>query len=133
MAANTTPVFTIVPVIGMVRIATANTNRDGTGTLGDVVTGGTNGTRIDKIVIEAIGTTTAGMVRLYINDGTNTRLWQEVMVAALTPSGTVQAFRALILTPDPQSPLLVLPVSYVLRASTVAAESFDVSAHGGNF
>lgn len=118
----------------MVRIATANTNRDGTGTLGDVCIGGTNGTRIDRIVIEAIGTSTAGMVRLYINDGaSNTRLWQEVSVAAITPSGTVQAFRAVIQSPDFQAPLLVLPATYILRASTVAAESFDVISHCGDY
>lgn len=134
MAANTTPIFTISPKLAMVRISTANTNRDGTGTLGDVITGGTAGTRVDRVSIMAIGTTTAGMVRLYIFDGGSTnRLWLEIPVAAITPSGTVQAFRYLLTTPDVQSPLLVLPASYVLRASTVAAESFDIVASGGDY
>lgn len=134
MAANTTPIFSITPRLAMVRISTGNTNRDGTGTLGDVCVGGTNGTRVDRIVIEATATTTNGMVRLYINDGSsNTRLWQEVPVAATTPSGTVQSFRATITTPDPTAPLLVLPAAYVLRASTNQAESFDVISHAGDF
>ncbi len=134
MAANTTPVFSITPRLAMVRISTSNANRDGTGTIGDVCIGGTNGTRVDRIVVEAISTTTAGMVRLYINDGgSNTRLWYEIPVSAITPSGTVQAFRAIVTTPDPLTPLLVLPASYVLRASTVNAESFDVIGHAGDF
>lgn len=133
MAANTTPVFSIVPHIGMVRISTSNTNRDGTGTIGDVLTGGTNGTRIDRVSIEATGTTTAGMVRLYVYDGVSaTRLLKEISVTALTPSATVQAFTSTISSPD-QTPLLVLPVGYVLRASTHNAESFDVVALGGDF
>lgn len=133
MAANTTPVFSIVPVNGMVRIATSNTNRDGTGTIGDVCTGSLNGTRIDKVTISATGTTTAGMVRLYIYDGVSaTRLFREIPVTALTPSATVQAFAYTLYSSD-ANPLLVLPSGYALRASTHNAESFDVIAHGGNF
>jgi len=133
MAANTTPIFVITPHLGMVRISTANTNRDGTGTLGDVLTATTFGTRIDRIVIEATGTTTAGMIRLIIYDGVSaSRLWKEINVSAITPSGTVQAFTATISSPD-QNPLLVLPAGYVLRAGTQAAETFDVIAHGGDY
>jgi hypothetical protein len=132
MPANVSPIFTLTPQIGRARISTANTNRDGTGTLGDVITGGANGTRVGRIVITATSTTTAGMVRLYIYDGTNTRLWKEVPVSAITPSATVQAFTATIASPD-SDPLLVLPVNYVLRASTHNAETFDVIAHAGDF
>jgi hypothetical protein len=133
MAANTTPIFTIVPHLGMVRIATSNTLRDGTGTIGDVLTATTNGTRVDRISISATSTTTAGMVRLFIYDGVSaTRFWKEVPVAALTPSATVQAFTTTIGNSDPY-PLLVLPAGYVLRASTHNAETFDVIAHGGDY
>lgn len=133
MAANINPIFTIVPHLGMVRIATSNTNRDGTGTLGDVITGALNGTRVDRIAITATSTTTAGMIRLVIYDGTSaSRLWREVAVSAITPSGTVQAFNTLISSAD-QNPLLVLPAGYVLRAGTQNAESFDCLALGGDF
>jgi len=133
MAANTTPIFTIVPHLGMVRISTSNTNRDGTGTLGDVVTAAINGTRVDRIIVTATSTTTAGMVRLYIWDGVSaTRLWRELSIPAITPSGTVLAYTVTIISSD-ANPLLVLPNAYVLRASTQNAESFDVIAHGGDF
>ena len=133
MPANTNPIFTLTPNLGRARIATANTNRDGTGTLGTVITGSGNGTRVDRIRIMATGTTTAGMVRLFIDDTTNIRLWREVAVSALTPSATVQVFAAEVTTPDSNSPLLVLPSTYILKAGTHNAEQFDVIAHGGDY
>lgn len=133
MAANTTPIFTIVPHIGYVRMSIANTGRDGTGTLNAVFTGGSNGSRIDRITVTATSTTTAGMVRFFIDDGTNVRFWKEIPVTAATPSGTVQAFTTTFITPDATSPLLVLPSSWVLRAAPHNAETFDVLAFGGDF
>jgi hypothetical protein len=133
MPANTEPIFVLTPRIAVVRISTANTNRDGTGTLGDVITGGTNGTRVDRIVIKATSTTTAGMVRLYLYDGTNTRLWDEVIVLAITPSGTVVSFKTVQQSPDLMSPLVVLASGQKIQASTHNAESFDVTAFGGDF
>jgi hypothetical protein len=133
MPVNNYPIFIATPKVGMVRISTANTLRDGTGTLGDVITGATFGTRVDRIHVRAQGTTTAGMVRLFISDGTNIRFWDEVSVTAITPSATVQAFEATIITPDAASPLLVLPNAYVLKAGTHNAETFDVIAHAGDY
>lgn len=131
--ANTTPLFTITPRAGMVRISTANTGRDGSGTTGDVLTGATSGTRIDRVVITATGTTTAGMVRLFIYDGSaNTRAWREVPVTAITVAASTAAFTATISSPD-GAPLLVVPNAYVLRASTHNAETFDVIALGGDY
>lgn len=132
MAANTTPIFTITPQVGRVRIATANAARDGTGTLGAVITGGTNGTRIDRIVITATATTTAGMIRLFIDDGSNVRAWKEVVVTAITVGAAVAAFTATISSPDSQ-PLLVLPSTYILKAGTHNAESFDVTCSAGDY
>ena len=124
----TTPQFATTPHIGLAQISTANTNRDGTGAVVDVITGATNGTRIDRVTVMATGTTTQGMVRLYLSDGTNTRLWKEVLVSAVTPSGTVAAFTS------PLSSLGVdLPPSYKIRASTNNGETFNILAEGGDF
>lgn len=49
MAANTTPIFTLTPIVAFVQVSTANTARDGTGTIADIATGDTNGTRIDYV------------------------------------------------------------------------------------
>lgn len=111
----------------MAQVSTANSNRDGSGTLGTVVTGGASGSVIKKIRISAAVTTTAGAVRLFLYDGTNTRLMQEIIVPAITPSTTVEAFaRTIIYGPDD---VLHLPSnSWELRASTHNAEAFNVFA-----
>jgi hypothetical protein len=103
------------------QVTTANTNRNGTGTIVSVMTGATNGTRIDDIYIVATGTTTAGVVRLFISDGTNIRLWQEIIVPAVTPSTTVPVFSYTLL-----NQALILENGWSLQASTNNAETFNI-------
>lgn len=130
----TSPQFAATPLVGVAQVSVANTNRDGTGTLGTVVSAGASGSRIEEIVVEATGTTTAGMVRLFVNDGTNTRLWREVAVTAVTPSGTVAAFTSSVRNDTRVDlPLLLLPSGWSLRASTHNGETFNIIALGGSF
>lgn len=103
------------------QVLTANTNRDGTGTIATIFTAGSSGSRIDEIRIIATGTTTAGMVRLFLHDGATARLWTEVPVTAATPSGTVQAFNTTL-----TNQALILPSGWSLRASTNNSETFNV-------
>ena len=51
---------------GKVLISTANSNLDGTGTLGTVLTAASNGTLIKAITVKAQVNTTEGMVRLFL-------------------------------------------------------------------
>lgn len=132
------PNYSNTPKIGIAQIATANLLRDGTGTLGTVFTAGANGSRIDTIEVQATAVVTAGMVRLFIYDGTAARLFAELPVTAQTPSGTATAWSA---TFTSQSGNLagatvmpiVLPTGYSLRAATNNAEAFNVIAFGGDF
>lgn len=127
-----TAVFASTVNVGMGLISTANTNRDGTtGTRVTILTSGTLGTRVDNIRINAVGTTTAGMVRLWLNDTTTAFLLDEVPVTAITPSGTVEAWTT-TLTYTGASVLLMKP-GWLLQASTHNAESFHVIASGGDF
>jgi hypothetical protein len=103
------------------QVTTANTNRNGTGTIVSVITGATNGTRVDDIYIVATGTTTAGVVRLFISDGSNIRLWQEILVSAVTPSTTVQVWSYTLL-----NQALLLENGWSLQASTNNAETFNI-------
>lgn len=121
--------FAATPKVGIAQVSTANTARDGSGTLATIFTPGANGARVDKITIVATGTTTAGMVRLFIHDGANARLYREIEVTAITPTATVKAFLESFV------PLngLILPTGYSLRASTHNAETFNVIAEGGDF
>jgi len=130
MVANTEPIFSLTPVVGMVEIDTANTNLDGTGTIGTVLTGSTDGTRVTKIRIQATVTTTAGMVRLYIDDGA-IYLWKEVVVDAITIDADTEAFSYILELFGERA--LVLPSGYILKASTNIGENFNVIAEGGNY
>jgi hypothetical protein len=112
-------------------ISTANTNRDGTGTIGTILTAGASGTRIERIKVKATGTTTAGMVRLFLHDGSAAKLTEEIPVSAITPSATVESFEADVVFGDTNP--LILPSGWSLRASTHNAESFNVLAVAGDF
>ena len=104
-----------------VQVTTANTNRDGTGTITTVLTAAASGTRIDDIYMVATGTTTAGVIRLFVHDGTNARLLSETLVTAITPSTTVQVWSNTLL-----SQAIVLKTGYSLRASTNNTETFNI-------
>lgn len=69
---SATAQYATVPRNSIAQVSTANANRDGTGTLANVLTASSvsgSGTRIDSLIIQAAGTTTAGMVRLYLTKG----------------------------------------------------------------
>lgn len=125
----TIPNFTSTPRIGLGQVSAANTARDGTGTIETIFTAGTNGSRIDWIEITATGTTTTNVVRLFLNDGTVTRLLDEILVTAITPSTSVEVFRQQLVYNNP----LVLPSGWSLRASTNNAETYNIFAFGGDF
>ena len=129
MAANTAPIFTLAPQVAMATISTANTNRDGSGTIGTVLTAAANGTRILQVTIEAQGTTTAGMIRFFIYNGVTNFLYKEVAVTAITPSGTVAAFNSVVTFTNG----LVLPATYIFKAATNNAESFNIIAEAGDY
>jgi len=123
------PSFANVPRIGLAQVSVANANRDGTtGTYVDVITGGSNGTKISEIVTEATVTTTAGMVRLFITDGTTTRMFDEIAIAAATVSSTVRANRVSTLYAN-----LILPnASWRIRASTEQGQAINIFALGAD-
>lgn len=125
---SSTPNFASTPLApDLIQVSTANTNRDGTGTLVTLTTGTTDGVVIEQVSITATGTTTAGMIRFFlsINGGTDKRLINEVIVTAVTPSGTAQAFS--VYAPALEG-LVLLTTSTILYASTNNAETFNILA-----
>lgn len=130
---SSTPVFIGTPKCAVAQISTANTARDGTGTIGSVYTAGASGSRIDRVVLTATGTTTAGMIRLFIYDGTNNRLIREIPVTAVTPGASTPAWSCSIdASIDALFPCFIVN-TYILKASTHNAETFNVAAFGGDF
>jgi hypothetical protein len=122
-----TPVFAATPKVALAQVSAANAGRDGTGTIVDVVTGGTNGSIINCIVVKATATTTAGSVRLFMYDGSNTRLLWEIDVPVKTASASAGAWQY-------ELPFIVykphLPGNtWKIRASTEKAETFNITVY----
>jgi hypothetical protein len=64
-----------------------------------------------------------------LNDGTNTYLWKENLVTAVTPSTTVAVFQTVLL-----NQALILQSGWSLRASTNNAETFNIQVtRAGDF
>ena len=133
----TTAQFTAQPTIDIAQVSTANTNRDGTGTIVTVATGPSAtaangvGKRIMRVTVAATGTTTAGVIRFYIStdNGTTNRLICERLVTAITPSTSVAIFRSEI--GELVGLTLVGGGNCLLRASTNNAETFNIMVESG--
>ena len=127
---STKPAFTSTVRNAVGAVSAANTNRDGTGTIVSILTGVAAGTRVFEISVKALSTTTAGMVRLFISfDGGSTwKLYDEILVSAVTPSASVAAFKSSLTPPN----LLLPNASTIIGASTHNAELFNVFVVGGD-
>ena len=125
----TTPSFASTVRVGLGTLATADTARTGTPTnVVTVFTAGSSGSRIDEINIIATATTTAGVVRLWIYNGTTYYLFEEILVSAVTPSTTVATYNTTLTFNN-----FMLPTGHSLRATTNNSEGFNVIAFGGDF
>jgi hypothetical protein len=113
---------------GNVNISTANSNLDGSGALGTVLTaasgGNSGGTFIRSVTLKATGNTSLGMLRVFVSNGTNTYLLWEIIVPANDQTGVVPAFYCTI------NESFTLQAGYILYASTQNAESFNIIANG---
>jgi hypothetical protein len=121
--------YAVTPRNAAAVLSVANPNRDGTGTIVTAFPAGASGSRADRIVLKATGPTTPGMIRIYIHDGTNARLIDEVEVSAVTPSAIVEAWKTAFDIPYG----IPLPASYSIRASTEKGETFNMFVFGGDF
>jgi hypothetical protein len=89
----TNPAFISTARIGRASLSTANTATDGTGTITDLITGVAAGTRVLEIVTQGTATTVAALVNLFLWDGTNWDLFDQITIAAATGSNTVKGNR----------------------------------------
>lgn len=102
MAQNTSPVFEGKPIIGIASLTAASTPRDETATVTSLVTGGTDGTRVDSIqFISAQATAAANSlmvcrVWLSTDSGSTWYLFDEVVFSAVTASNTVIGSKAVL-------------------------------------
>jgi hypothetical protein len=126
------PAFIATPRIGAVTVSTANTARDGTGTIATVFTAGANGSRIEEVVLKATGDPADSIVTLFLHDGSTYFLFDEVDLADPAAASTTVTGYRMSRTYDN----LVLPTGWSLRAAiTVALSSgvINAIALGGDF
>jgi hypothetical protein len=137
MAANTQPIFSIAGDVewGATAITTANTAKDGTGTVLTVFTANVDGAFVQRIRFRSAGTNIATVARVFINNGStnataaNNILYDEITLAATTLSETASL-------PVYELPLnFALPAGYVLNVTlgTTVAAGYYVSVIGGKY
>lgn len=132
---STTAQYASTPKVGSALLTTADTSLTAPTTVGTVLSAGSSGTRIDYINIQGVATTVAGLINLFIYDGTTYSLWQQVPVLAVTSSTTVPAWSAVLSSNSNANVMpLTIPTGYSLRATTsVAQTGVRVIAYGGDF
>ena len=138
MAANTQPIYTLLADIqwSPTVITTANTAKDGTGTVATVFTAdATNGGFIQKVRFRAAGTNVATVARLFINNGAtnataaNNILYEEITLPTTTLSETAQLLNQEITLG------FALPPGYKLLVTigTTVVAGYYVSTIGGKY
>jgi hypothetical protein len=126
MAAN--PVYFATPFFGHGVVSAANANLDGTGSLVTLVTAIASEGKIELIRAHARVTTTPGMVRIFLFDGTATyRLLAELPIPANTVSASNPAAQVEL---DLSQQLKFIPSGWSLVASTHNAEAINVEVWG---
>ena len=130
---SASPAFTSTPRIGIGQVSTANTNRDGTGTIIDVLSavGVSAGTKIFEVVVKATADPADSVITLFLHDGTNYRLFDEVDLGDPAAGSTVlPSYRAATTYSN-----LVLPNNWKLCAAITVAPTagvVNVIAFGGD-
>lgn len=126
------PAFAATPRFDAVALDTTNAGRDGTGTIGTVITAGGSGSKIEEIVVKADGDPADCTIVFYIHDGAAFSVWDEWDISnPAAGSATVVSFREARTYDN-----LILPVSHSLRASITVAPTAGkvwVLAFGGDF
>lgn len=86
------------------------------------------GARIDSLTIKAQGTSTMGMIRIYIFDTTNYRLFKEIPVLAIVQTGTEKAYQYKL-----DMGGFSLKAGWEIRVSTEKAETFSIIVEGNDW
>jgi hypothetical protein len=144
MATNTIPIYSKAGQISWSnQLKTANTAKDGTGTVATIFTAGADGGRVERIRIRALGTNVVTVLRIFINNGqTNATPANNVLYAEITIDATTVSEVAALLTTnefpsaaDTTAFPIVLPAGYTLLATvgTTIAAGVDVCAIGSSY
>lgn len=127
----TAPAFAATPKIGVASVSTANTARDGSGTIPTVFTAGSSGSKVYEIAVVATNDPADSTCTIFLHDGSNFWYFDEFdMGNPAAASTTVAAFRTRKLYDN-----LVLPNGWTIRAAvtvSLTAGVLNVFAFGGD-
>jgi len=115
----------ITAITGFGQVVVPNPSRDGSGTIVDLITALRNGCLVQSVTVKAQETTTNGLVRLFLHNGTNSYLLEEFFVNTAEPSDKFETTSSTLIFPNSG---LFLQSGYKLQASTVHEEVFNVFA-----
>lgn len=122
MASNTKPVFPKTPIAAVGQtLLTANTAKDGTGTVVTLVTAGADGAKFDGVNIAYTGTSVATTLKLFLNNGgatttaANNTLIKTINVPANTLASEVNS-AADFFTAALSGGSLMMPPNYKITA-----------------
>lgn len=93
-----------------------------------LLTAGASGTKVEEVRFEGTGTTLAGLVRLYLFDGTHYWLFDTVVVTVVTPNTTTANFQQV----NTYTNLELKSGDTLVVSSTVASQLVNVIALGGD-
>ena len=133
MAAGTSPIFPNAPIVGIASLVsnTAVTSRaviTGTANLTQLTATSTNGTRVDAITVKAQGNSTAGLLDIWIYNGTSSYLYDEIAYGTVTANTTTVSNVA-----TNTYTTLTLPPTYQLYVSQQVSSNVSVCAFGGTY
>jgi hypothetical protein len=108
---------------------------DGTGTVLTVLTAGANGSYVSKLIVRALGTNVATVVRVFVNNGlTNGTAANNALIGELSiPATTASTSQA---QPSFEIPVgFAIPASYLINVTigTTVSAGLIVTASAGNY
>jgi len=126
------PAFAATPAVGSGLIpGTLDTSLTAPTNVTTILAGGTSATKVEEIVFQGVGTTVAGVVNVFLYDGSTYHLIDQVLVSAVTSSTTAVAFRTNRLYDN-----LLVKNNWSLRVSGTVSGNVSlikVTAYGGDY
>ena len=133
MAVTATSIFAQSLVVGIATLTsptpiTSRANITGTTGLTQLTPTSTNGKRVDWVEVKLKETSVAGSLFIWLYNGTTSFLMDEILIAAVTASTTVESDHTLLETEH-----IFLGATDQLYISTTVDQDMNVIAWGGNY
>ena len=126
------PAFAATPRQGQTSIATAELSLTAPTNVGTILMAGANGSRVERLRAVGAASTVAGLVNVFLYDGSVYRLIRAIVVGAASPGATVPAWGS-----DGSGMIsfeggLMLPSGWSLRATTTVGQTIHLTADGAD-